>query len=125
MYPGLGGNPYGDFVQRPNLPATTSAGGGGSGNLLGNFNFAQLKTIVDRMGGIDGIIGTMSKVQKIVGQFQQMAPMLKLLFGSFGGKAATKADLERLSPQPRRRVKKRAGPARKGGRPVAVRRTRR
>lgn len=93
--------------------------------MLNNFNFSQIKSIVDKMGGIDGIIGTMSKVQKIVGQFQQMAPMLKLLFGSLGGKAATKADLEHLPPVRRRPVKKRPGPARKGGRPAAVRRTRR
>lgn len=137
MYPGLGGNPYGELVPRPNFPVAPSSnfpaapgGAGGAGGLLGNFNFAQLKSIVDKMGGIDGIIGTMSKVQKIVGQFQQVAPMLKVIMGSFGKKAATKADAN-LPPVRRRRRKKRVGSTRKGARPVAgvrpvtVRRTRR
>lgn len=107
MYPGLGGNPYSQQI-RPGggLPATTSSSSGaagGAGGLLGGFNFNQIKTFVERMGGIDGIIGTMSKVQKMVTSFQQMAPMLKLMFGAFGPKAATKNTGVGRSPAARRR----------------------
>lgn len=92
-YPGLE-NPYAGG--RSNLPvpynqppAAWGAGantGAGSG-LLGSFNLNQVKGFVDKMGGIDGIVNTMTRVQKMVSSFQQMAPMLKLLMGSFGGGA--------------------------------------
>ncbi|MDF2936211.1 MAG: hypothetical protein K0Q90_1584 [Paenibacillaceae bacterium] len=67
------------------------AGGSGGGGLLGSLNMNQIKGFVDKMGGIDGIVGTMTRVQKMVSSFQQMAPMLKLLMGSFGAKAAAKS----------------------------------
>jgi hypothetical protein len=44
------------------------------------------------MGGIDGIISTMGKIQKMVRMFQQFGPMFNMLnsFGSMlGPKAAT------------------------------------
>lgn len=44
----------------------------------------QIKGIIDRMGGIDGIVNSMGKVQKVMSGFQQMAPMVKLFMGSFG-----------------------------------------
>ncbi|WP_258525854.1 aminotransferase [Paenibacillus sp. YN15] len=68
--------------------AGAGAGGSGGGGLLGSLNMNQIKGFVDKMGGIDGIVGTMTRVQKMVSSFQQMAPMLKLLMGSFGAKAA-------------------------------------
>jgi hypothetical protein len=123
MYPGLGGNPYGELIQPgggSNLPAVGggsggSGGAGGLGNLLGSFNFNQIRTFIERMGGIDGIVGTMGKVQKMVAGFQQMAPMLKLVLGAFGSKksAARNAGLVR-APRARRRRKKRGGRARYG-----------
>ncbi|WP_370001761.1 hypothetical protein [Paenibacillus sp. RC84] len=54
------------------------------------MNINQIKGFIDRMGGIEGVIGTMGKVQKFVGSVQQFAPMLKLMFSGFGAKAATK-----------------------------------
>lgn len=83
----------------PQMPTTIGGGGGtigggggssGGGGLLGNFNLGQVKGFVDKMGGIEGIVGTMTRVQKMVSSFQQMAPMLKLLMGSFG-KASAKS----------------------------------
>ncbi|MFC0213348.1 aminotransferase [Paenibacillus chartarius] len=119
IYPGLGGNPYG-FQQPPSLPVAPSGNGGAGGGqagggLLGNFNIAQLKTMLDRMGGIDGVLSTMTKVQKVVSTFQQMAPMMKLMLGAFGGKASTKnAGFDIPPPVYRKRRKKRRGAGRPG-----------
>lgn len=136
-YPGIG-NPYAGGGGTPNWPAvynpefpvvpgggfpgagtggTGGSGGGSGGGLggLGNFNLNQVKGFVDKMGGIDGIVSTMTRVQKMVASFQQMAPMLKLLMGSFGGKAAAKSlDAGGGSYSKGKRVrKKKAGTRRK------------
>lgn len=117
-YPGLD-SMYG--TGRPNMPVTYSqapaavgsanagagAGGGGGGGLLGSFNLGQVKGFVDKMGGIDGIVSTMTRVQKMVSSFQQMAPMLKLLMGSFGG--AKTASSTRKSSYKRKRSASRTG----------------
>jgi hypothetical protein len=97
QYPGIGGNPYSDFAQGGGLP-TPFEGGGLTGasngatssvsNLLNGLNFTQIKGFVDKMGGVEGIIGAMSKVQKFIGGFQQVAPMLKVLFNSIGSNRA-------------------------------------
>lgn len=106
-YPGLE-NPYMGGISNMPVPYTPqtqlisgggagAAGGsgggsgGGAGGLLGSLNMNQIKGFVDKMGGIDGIVSTMTRVQKMVSSFQQMAPMLKLLMGSFGAKAAAKS----------------------------------
>jgi hypothetical protein len=113
-YPGLGeGAFFPEFSQGGNLPVPFQGGGGavgggggggGIGSLLGlggkgagsnplsSINFSQIKGFVDRMGGIDGIVGTMTKVQKFMGTFRQMAPMLKVLFGSIGGSKIKSTD---------------------------------
>jgi hypothetical protein len=122
QYPGLGGdNTFSDFAQGGGLPAPFEGGGslfGGSssalpaaapstgGGLLNGLNMEQIKGFVDRMGGIEGIMGTMTKVQKFVGTFQQMAPMLKMLFSSFGGGKVKSADLD-FDDRPVRRRKRR------------------
>jgi hypothetical protein len=117
-YPGLGSGAFTEFPQGGNLPVPIQGAGGGGGgggigsllglgggkgagsNLLGGINFTQIKGFVDRMGGIDGIVGTMTKVQKFMGTFRQMAPMLKVLFNSFGGKVkSTDGNLRRTRKQ--------------------------
>jgi hypothetical protein len=99
-YPGLGEGAFSEFTQVGNFPVPYEGGGGGGGkgllglvggktgssNILSGLNFNQIKGFVDRMGGVDGIIGTMGKVQKFMGTFKQMAPMLKVLFNGFGSK---------------------------------------
>ncbi|MEB3103394.1 hypothetical protein [Ferviditalea candida] len=62
-----------------------------SGNGSGGFKLPvnEIKTIVDRMGGLDGIMSTVSKMQKLVTSVQEVTPMLRSLLGSFGKKAAT------------------------------------
>ncbi|MEX2460650.1 MAG: aminotransferase [Paenibacillaceae bacterium] len=59
-----------------------------------SFNFNQIKGMIDRMGGIDGVMGHVSRIQKFIQSMQQMAPMIKLLIGSFGTKASTAAKLD-------------------------------
>lgn len=87
---------YLQSVQYPGLiPAQGAAKPGGLPNL------ADLKLIIDRMGGIDGILSTVQKVQKIVGTVQQFAPMIKLLAGSIGPKKASAASADSGS-RPRR-----------------------
>ncbi|MNV84997.1 hypothetical protein D3C71_1789150 [compost metagenome] len=54
---------------------------------------------------------TMSKVQKIVQNVQQMAPMLKVLMASFGKKKAAESDAPR-----RKRRKRKGGPSAAGKR---------
>jgi len=81
-----------------------SGSGLGIGTGLGSgsgFNISQLKNMVDRMGGIDGIMGHVTRIQKVVQSIQQLSPMLKLLMNSFGGKAKT-AELDG-SPRSKRR----------------------
>lgn len=67
----FGGSPV--FGPGSGAPAASAASSGGD-------IFAFFK----RIGGLDGIISTMSKVQKMYTIMQQMGPIFKL-FGSFGG----------------------------------------
>ncbi|WP_277713305.1 hypothetical protein [Paenibacillus mucilaginosus] len=88
-------------------------GGGGGGT--GSFNIGQIKDIVDRLGGVEGIVSTFGKVQTVVQSMSQMAPMIKLLLGSFGkGKksdAEASDDGDGLAGT-RRKRRKRKGPVR-------------
>ncbi|MFD2114332.1 hypothetical protein ACFSTH_00890 [Paenibacillus yanchengensis] len=49
-------------------------------------NMTEIKRVVDRMGGLDGILTTVTKAQKIMTSVSQMAPLVKVFFGSFGSK---------------------------------------
>ncbi|CAM4342935.1 hypothetical protein L1N85_21910 [Paenibacillus alkaliterrae] len=82
----------------------------------GGFSLASLgeiKGFVDRMGGIDGILTTVTKVQKVMSTVSQMAPLVKVLFGSFGKKSATvsedKDDDGEWKPKRRKRRKPSSG----------------
>lgn len=79
-----------------------------SGFSLGN-SLNDIKGFVDRIGGIDGIVSTMTKVQKVVSSVSQMAPLIKVLAGSFGkkGDAAAIAEDDNEGGSPRRRRKRR------------------
>lgn len=72
-------------------------------------NMTEIKGFVDRMGGIDGILSTVTKVQKVVSSVTQMAPMVKVLFGSFGKKGASSSDPGVTVQSPRRRNRRRGG----------------
>lgn len=62
------------------IPTSTKTGGGFSIPNLGD-----LKGMIDRLGGIDGIVATMTKVQKIMQTVQQFAPMAKMFTGLLPG----------------------------------------
>ncbi len=68
------------------------------------------------MGGLDGILSTVTKVQKVVGAVSQMAPMMKVLMGSFGKKSISQADAFQAPARPRQRRRRTTGAsARPGG----------
>lgn len=86
---------------------TDTKGGFNLGNSL-----SDLKGVVDRMGGLDGIVTTMTKVQKVVGSITQMAPLIKVLAGSLGKKGAGAAaladdDIDEYKPRPRKKKRRR------------------
>jgi hypothetical protein len=80
------------------LSAQTTAKGGLPFNLASLNN---VKSMVDRMGGIDGVLGTIGKFQKFMSTMQQIAPMLKLFMGNKGSKAATATATKRASARRR------------------------
>jgi hypothetical protein len=94
---GGGGFPFG---QQP-VPFGQSAAGGTG------FSLQEIKNVIDRMGGIDGVLNMLQKASKVMQTVQQMAPMLKLLVGSFGKKASTAVNDEGDAPRVRRRRKRR------------------
>jgi hypothetical protein len=79
---------------------------------LSGFNFKDIKGFVDRMGGIEGVMSTLTKVQKTMQTFKQMAPMLKLLIPKLSG--AESASLDDDDAYYRRRRRRRRGKRRKG-----------
>jgi hypothetical protein len=72
-------------------------------------NLTEIKGFVDRIGGIDGIVSTVAKVQKVVTSVSQMAPLVKVLWGSFGKKSATVSDDDNGEWKPKRRKRRKAG----------------
>ncbi|NEW09406.1 hypothetical protein GK047_26030 [Paenibacillus sp. SYP-B3998] len=143
LFGGGAGNPSGGgLFGGGNAPAAGGGGGGGllggllgggggtgstSSNALSGLNLKQISGFVERMGGIDGIIGTMGKVQKVMSSFQQMAPMMKVLFNSFGkGKVnASDSAIRDALPRKRNRRKKSASSRIKSSRSTSVKRKRR
>ncbi|WP_168120346.1 hypothetical protein [Paenibacillus sp. HB172176] len=77
------------------------------GNLGTLPNLTEIKGFVDRMGGLDGILSTVTKVQKVMGSVTQMAPMVKVLMGSFGKKSISEDDENNSEWKPRRRRRRR------------------
>jgi hypothetical protein len=73
-------------------------------------------SILGGLGGLDGFISSMGKIQKLFGIFQQITPMFKL-FGSLMGPKAT------ISSVPGKKRKTRAGKAHKSRSSAAPRRT--
>ncbi|MFC9712471.1 tyrosine protein kinase [Paenibacillus sp. NPDC056933] len=99
-------------------PAPVTAPASSSGFSLANIG--ELKGMIDRFGGIDGIMNGIGKMQKVVGGFQQMAPMMKLVMGMFpfgkGKKNSSAADKdyeEYSPPRSRKRRKKTTAAPRK------------
>ncbi|MGQ8874114.1 tyrosine protein kinase [Paenibacillus sp. TSA_86.1] len=126
---GSAGNLYaGATPVVPVVPDPAPASSGSSGFSLANLG--ELKGMIDRFGGIDGIMNGVAKMQKVVGGIQQMAPMMKLVMGilPFGknknSSSEADADFEEYSkPRPRKRRKKTTGTQRKRSSSPARRKT--
>lgn len=121
-----GGSYPGNEFPVPYQPPAQSGGGildflqgGGSGSGGSKFNMADLKAMVDRMGGIDGILNSIQKVNKIMQTMQQMGPMLKLMFGSLSpsAKASVTHQSFASSKPKKKRVTKRSTSARRRRKP--------
>jgi len=78
-------------------------------------NIGEWKQMLDRVGGIDGVLGAMGKFQKFAATMQQMAPLLRLFIGKGGG-AATAAGISRDRTVRRRRRARRRPAAYSGAR---------
>jgi hypothetical protein len=100
QYPGVPSAPY--YPGQPASPANASSG------LLGSFNMDQIKQFIDRMGGIEGIVNTLTRVQKLVQSVQQVAPMLKLLLPKSGAKTAAEEEEDEWDDVPPRRRRPRS-----------------
>ncbi|RAP74394.1 hypothetical protein [Paenibacillus montanisoli] len=101
-----------------NLPNVTVIEPAAKSDSKGGFNLANslndLKGVVDRLGGIDGIVTTMAKVQKVVGSITQMAPLIKVLATSL--KPEKKGAIANDDDDaPKRRKRKRTGSAKGKG----------
>jgi hypothetical protein len=80
--------------------------------LLGNFSMSDLNSMIDRLGGIDGIVETMGKVQKIMSSVQQLMPVAKMFLGTLmpgkgGGKKLSTANDGDGGAAPRSRLSRR------------------
>jgi hypothetical protein len=97
------------------LPVQTTAVPAKGGLPFNLSNLSDLKAMVDRMGGIEGVLSTMGKFQKFMTTVQQIAPMIKLFMGNKGNKAATpnKAKGKRIPSRKRRTGNSAASKARR------------
>lgn len=115
-FPGIGGGFSGPaaVIDEAVLPVQAAAAPATKSALPFNLsNLGDLKTMFDRMGGIEGVISTMGKVQKFMSTMQQVTPMLKLFLGKGGtavtanAKSGSSRRRTRRRPPPRRRTRKR------------------
>ncbi|NDI35999.1 hypothetical protein [Chengkuizengella sediminis] len=92
-----------------NLPVQSSTPTGGGSNPLANLPIGDIRAMVDKLGGVEGIFNTINKMNGFMKQLQQFSPMLKLLLGSFGkgAAAATAAEAALLEDRSRRRRRRR------------------
>lgn len=110
-YPGEFGG-YGAPESQYPVPYQQPPAAPTSNNPLSNLPIKDIKAFVDRMGGIDGIMNTFQKMNGLMKNVQQMAPMLKLLMGSFAGGGA-KSQTADYSGRRRRRRRRSSSSRRK------------
>jgi hypothetical protein len=67
-------------------------------------NIGDLKALVDRMGGIEGVMANLGKFQKFISTMQQIAPMIKLFMNK---NKDSSSDSKTFTPR-RRRTRRRA-----------------
>lgn len=81
-------------------------------------NIGDLKAMVDRMGGIEGVLATVGKFQKFMSTMQQMAPMIKLFMGNKGGKVTTANTTTKSTSARKRRTSRPSGSKTRTRRPA-------
>ncbi|MFD0960168.1 hypothetical protein [Paenibacillus chungangensis] len=111
--------------QLAETPPRPPSGGFSLANLTKMANLTEIKGFVDRMGGLDGILSTVTKMQKVVTGVSQMAPMVKVLFGSFGKKSISQDDENNSGSGTRRRRRRRRNGSTRKKNSTAQRRRRR
>lgn len=118
MLPSVMSDPTAGVSELTTVPA--KAGGFSLANL------SEIKGYIDRMGGIDGILSTVTKVQKVMSSVSQMAPLVKVLMGSFGKKSAAASGDDSGSGEwrPKRRKRTKTSPSTGGGRRRTTKRKR-
>ncbi|HIW34761.1 MAG TPA: hypothetical protein IAA29_18450 [Candidatus Paenibacillus intestinavium] len=84
-------------------PPKPSSSGFSLASLAKYANVDELKGLVDRFGGLDGILSTVTTVQKVVSTVGQIAPMVKIFAGTMGKKGAESATTEATTTPARRR----------------------
>ncbi|RCX15321.1 hypothetical protein DFP94_1154 [Fontibacillus phaseoli] len=93
----------GSLTTLPAAAADTAA------STASGFSLANIGGMIERLGGIEGILATMGKVQKVMQTVQQFAPMAKMFAGLLPGGKGPKVqggNLDEYKPQRRRRSKK-------------------
>lgn len=95
-----------------------------AGKAKSSFSMNDIKGFIDRMGGIDGIVTTMGKVQKVMQSVSQMAPMMKLMADTLLPGKKKNDDEEEDLPIKRRRRKRRKSTSKSGSKQKAKARKR-
>lgn len=105
-------SPLDDLGQTAALGGGAAAGGAAAGGAAsgadaaaGTLGGGDFMALFNRMGGLDGILSTMGKVQKMVSIFRQFGPVFKLFGGGFGlgglgGQLKTASVKRRPQPRP-------------------------
>lgn len=79
------------------------AGGFNLASLTKYANIDELKGLVDRFGGLEGILSTVTTVQKVVSTVGQIAPMVKVFSGVLKNKGSSQEEAAAIPA--RRRVR--------------------
>lgn len=115
MLPSVTQATLGELVEA--APPAAKAGGFSLSGL------SDIKGLVDRMGGIDGILSTVQKVQKVVSSVSQMAPLVKVLLSSFKKSSSDDSDDDSAAEwKPTKRKRRKRRPSAAVRRPTAVKR---
>ena len=87
--------PEQQYGQLPPQQGTGTGGGGFLGGGRAGQMVGELQNFINRMGGIDGILSTVGKMQKLMSTVQQITPMLSLLLKKKGTGSDLSADTPR------------------------------
>jgi len=101
-------------VKEKDAKPASSSGGFSLASLTKYANIDELKGLVDRFGGLEGILSTVTTVQKVVSTVGQIAPMVKVFTGVLGKNKEGATSEESKSIPARRRVRSTRPPARSG-----------